>query len=81
VPFPLEQRLRRHGRAVGEAFHRGSDHRLRRYDRLFLPARGRHLGRRQPPVDEQCRICKRSSHVDAEDRHSGMILSCAGSRS
>ena len=69
--FPLQQRVRRDGGAVREAFDalragspRGGDH------RLFLPRRGQDLRRGHASAVQDDRVRERPAYVDAENRHS-----------
>ena len=72
--LPLEQGVRRHGRAVREALDvagagrpRGGD------DRLLLPRGRQHLGRAELAAVEHDGIGEGAADVDAEDRHGRSI--------
>ena len=72
--LPLQERIRRDGRAVREPLDRaGSDRPCRRDDGFLLARRGQHLCRRQRAAVEQHRVGERTADVDTEDRHSGRL--------
>ncbi len=67
---PLEQRVRRDGRPVGEAIDGAGvrpDRAGRGENGVLLPPRRRHLRRPQPPVLEQYGVRERPADVDSED--------------
>jgi 3-methyladenine DNA glycosylase/8-oxoguanine DNA glycosylase len=70
----LEQRIRRHGRAVREAVDLRRSQRKRGGENgLLLPRHGAHFRRPQLPVPDQDRVGKRSADVDAEHRHGATL--------
>src|SRR4051794_5326574 len=67
----LEQRVRRHRRAVHEALDLTAHRRGGGERRLLLPRRGRHLRRPDPAVLDQHGVRERPADVDAENPHAG----------
>jgi hypothetical protein len=68
--FPLEQRVRGHGRPMGEPLDALGAHGPRRLDDgVRLPRRRRNLGRPYLPLGEKNGVGEGSAYVDAEHRH------------